>query len=212
MGTLFPASMRASARRKPKWPTYGDYLSRVRPRQLAKPSSLGPATATRAKPEEDFVAEDLLQRLADERELNALLIRYCRGVDRCDEELIRSCYHPDAMDDHGAFKGSGWDFAAYITKAHKGRPLKQHALSNVSLEIRGDIAWGESYSEMRTTTASGELVYGFGRYIDRFERRGGEWRIADRRVTVEGVASASGFDASDFVQGRQDRSDPSYER
>jgi hypothetical protein len=161
---------------------------------------------------EDCVAEDLLQRLDDERELNALLIRYCRGVDRCDEELIRSCYHPDAVDDHGTFKGAGWDFAAYVTKAHRGQPLKQHALSNVSLEIRGDMAWGESYAEMRTTTAAGELVYGFGRYIDRFERRGGEWKIADRRVTLEGVAGGSGFDARDFVQGRQDRSDPSYER
>lgn len=153
-----------------------------------------------------------MQRLFDEHELTSLLIRYCRGVDRCDEALIRSCYHPEAQDDHGTFKGSGWDFAAYVTRSHRGQPLKQHALTNISLEIDGDAAWGESYAEMRTTSDAGELVYGFGRYIDRFERRDGEWKIADRRVTVEGVAGASGFDPKDFVQARQDRSDPSYER
>ena len=156
--------------------------------------------------------EALLQQLADERELTALMVRYCRGVDRCDEELIRSCYHPDALDDHGTFKGTGYGFAAYVTKSHRGSALKQHALTNITLDIKGDVAWGESYSEMRTTSAAGELIYGFGRYIDRFERRDGAWKILDRKVTVEGVAGNSGFNAADFVQGRQDRTDPSYDR
>jgi len=158
------------------------------------------------------VDAQLARLMADERELNALLVRYCRAVDRCDEALLRTCYHPDSFDDHGTFKGSGWEFAAYIVKAHRERRLTQHAVSNVTLDVRGEVAFGESYTEMRTTAEDGQLVYGFGRYIDRFERRDGEWKIAHRRVTVEGVAGASGFDPSDFVRASRDRSDPSYER
>ena len=155
---------------------------------------------------------DLFRLMADERELNQLLIRYCRGVDRCDEALLRSCYHPDSFDDHGTFKGTGWEFAADIMRRHPAQPLGQHVLTNVTLDVRGDIAFGESYVEMRTTGADGQLVSGFGRYVDKFERRDGEWKILHRRVTVEGLSGASGFKTDDFVQGRKDRSDPSYDR
>lgn len=149
---------------------------------------------------------------ADERELHGLLVRYCRAVDRCDEELLRSCYHPDGIDDHGSFKGLGHEFAAYVTAKHRGGPLTQHAIGNVTLDIQGDLAFGETYVMMRTSDQQGQLVLGFGRYIDRFERRDDVWRIAYRRVTVEGLSGGSGFDASDFTAARQDRSDPSYER
>ena len=155
---------------------------------------------------------DVTQLRADERELNALLVRFCRGVDRSDEELLRSCYHPDAIDDHGTFKGSGWEFAAFLVAAPRDRPLTQHALSNVTLEVRGDVAFGESYVQLRTTDQSGEPMFGFGRYIDRFERRDGAWKIAYRRVTLEGIAGATGYKPSDFVQATRDRTDPSYER
>ncbi|MEY3566868.1 MAG: hypothetical protein RLZ19_882, partial [Actinomycetota bacterium] len=34
-----------------------------------------------------------------------VVYRYARGVDRRDFDLVRSCYHPDATDDHGPFTG-----------------------------------------------------------------------------------------------------------
>jgi ketosteroid isomerase-like protein len=156
---------------------------------------------------------DVLQQIADERALQELLTRYARGVDRCDLELLRSCYHDDALDDHGWFRGPGHDFAAAVIDKFKGGPLTQHAVSNARFDVRGDVAYGESCAMLRTTNADGEIVIGFGRYIDRLERRHGEWRIADRRVTVEGSpAGLEHVDASLFVSATQDRDDPSYVR
>lgn len=55
-----------------------------------------------------------VQTLLDQQAVYEVLVRYCRGVDRCDEELLRSVYHADAYDDHGYWKGNGQDFAAFV--------------------------------------------------------------------------------------------------
>ena len=46
-----------------------------------------------------------LRRLLDEEAIKKVHLRYCRGIDRRDWELLRSCYHPDALDDHGDYVG-----------------------------------------------------------------------------------------------------------
>lgn len=74
------------------------------------------------------------------------------------------------------------------------------------------MAFVESYVQLRSELPEGALVSGFGRYIDRFERREGAWRIARRHVTVEGVSAASGFRTDQFVAAWRDRQDPCYER
>jgi SnoaL-like domain len=42
-----------------------------------------------------------LAHLLDESAIRQLLARYSRAIDRRDYELLRSCYHPDAVDEHG---------------------------------------------------------------------------------------------------------------
>jgi hypothetical protein len=42
-----------------------------------------------------------VQRLVDEAEVRNVHLRYCRGLDRRDWELVESCYHPDAIEYHG---------------------------------------------------------------------------------------------------------------
>ena len=156
--------------------------------------------------------DDELRVLLDQQELASLVTRVCRAVDRCDEELLLSCYHPDAIDDHGSVKGSPTDLLAHLRKAtmDPARGPVQHSVTNMLFDVRGDEAWGESYVESRVVMPDGTLQVGMGRYVDRYQRRQGEWRIAHRRVILE--ASRPGFDTSDFVQGRRDRTDPSYER
>ncbi|MBV9995334.1 MAG: nuclear transport factor 2 family protein [Caulobacteraceae bacterium] len=151
-----------------------------------------------------------IQTLLDQQAIHDLVVRLTRAQDRCDRELLLSCYHPDARDEHGPFKGSPTEFADWVFPHIRRMRFIQHRVSNVLIEVRGDVAYGESYAFEEGETLDGSKVTGCGRYIDRFERRNGEWRIALRRVILEGVAP--GFDASDFFPSLQSREDISYER
>jgi hypothetical protein len=130
-----------------------------------------------------------IQRLLDEREIRDVLARYCRGVDRADEALVASVYHPDAVDDHGVFRGSGAEFARLIGPTMKQTcDASQHFLGQSSIEIQGDRAHAETYVIAVHRRGDGEDVQleTFGaRYLDRLSRRAGEWRIDERVVVNE---------------------------
>jgi proline racemase len=48
--------------------------------------------------------EGRLRALEDQQAIRDVLMRYARGVDRCDLDLLKPAYHEDAYDDHGFFK------------------------------------------------------------------------------------------------------------
>ncbi len=54
-------------------------------------------------------------------------------------------------------------------------------------------------------------MHSAGRYIDRFEKRGGQWRIASRVVAVEKATLLPADSGPRPARvGRRDRQDPSY--
>lgn len=56
-----------------------------------------------------------LRRLRDRQQIEDVLVRYSRAIDRADIELLRSCYHEDATEDHGGvFKGRAQDYVERI--------------------------------------------------------------------------------------------------
>jgi len=155
--------------------------------------------------------EARLQELCDKQELLELNLRYCRAVDRCDLPLLLSCFHPDAVDDHGTFRGSPADVFPAILEKMRGMPPAQHILDNALFTVEGDVAWGELYMSVRTADADASSPPdSFGRNLDRYERRNAEWRIAERRVIIERFFPDREVDASRFLAGRKDRLDPSY--
>ena len=67
------------------------------------------------------------------------------------------------------------------------RPLKacKHTLTNVLIELRGDIALSEAHylgfqRQWDEATQTYEDYFNAGRYLDRFERRAGQWKIVRR--------------------------------
>ncbi|MEE2662979.1 MAG: nuclear transport factor 2 family protein [Myxococcota bacterium] len=156
------------------------------------------------------------QRTADREAIYAQLARYCRGVDRRDDELLRSVYWPDAYDHHGHFEGDLEGFIRFVNEAvHARFRCTMHKLGNALIEIDGDTAHCETYAighhvREEADRDIDDLVMGL-RYIDRFERRAGEWRIARREVRYE-WQRLDRLDQRDpeWTLGRQDRSDPVY--
>lgn len=168
-----------------------------------------------------------LANMMSKMEIHEVLMRYGRGVDRADEALLKSCYHPDATEEHGStYAGPAH---AYIEGA-VGRIRKMgtmaHYICNVHIELEGEIAWVEAYvlTFARFITREGEDWDTFtgGRICDRFERRDGEWKIAHRKMAFDwnrDVPSSEGwclgmFNPSDpkMVMGRKDEKDLSYQR
>lgn len=132
---------------------------------------------------------DAWQALLDREAIRDCLYRYCRGIDRCDEAALRSAYWPDATDCHGAWKGSATGFIDQaLTKLRQGG-RRVHQISNILIELAGDVAAVESsfIALQSTATQPGRETFLCGRYVDRFERRQGEWRVADRTVVYDWI-------------------------
>jgi hypothetical protein len=131
-----------------------------------------------------------LQALLDKQAIREVVYRYCRGIDRYDLELVRSCYHPGATDDHGSFSGPVDEFLLWVDRLLSRYTLTMHLVGNVLIELdeSGDTAACETYGVSLHKSDDPKpymnLATGF-RYLDRFERRDDEWRIAERTAVGE---------------------------
>jgi ketosteroid isomerase-like protein len=130
-----------------------------------------------------------LQSLLDREAIRDCLLRYCRGIDRCDEQALRSAYWEDATDCHGAWNGSAAGFIEQaLTRLRQGG-RRVHQLTNVLIDLHGDVAAVESsFFALQATAAQPDReTFLCGRYVDRFERRNGEWRVAARTVVYDWI-------------------------
>ncbi len=148
------------------------------------------------------------QAWTDKLELAELLAVLSSAVDRADRERIASCYTEDSFDDHGTFKGTGGDFAEFVSRPGPMSSM-HHLLGQSVFDVRGDEAWGETFYGFHGGAGSAQ-VSGHGRYVDYFRRIEGAWRLAYRRVVPDAVPT--GDDPGAYTQPRRDRDDPSYDR
>jgi hypothetical protein len=166
----------------------------------------------------------VVQVLADEREIRRVVLRYCRGVDRGDVELIRSCYHPGSTDVHGNYRGDGRAFADYVVPVlGKRYAATTHAVHDSLIELEDASAHVETYFVAYHLSAEpidqAHLYVFGGRYVDRFERRASGWAISDRVVVRDWTVRhplppddiRRELDAAQvFHAGRRDRDDLAY--
>jgi ketosteroid isomerase-like protein len=127
--------------------------------------------------------ERMVRELHDRQAIRDQINNYCRGVDRMDRSLLLSVYHPDAIDDHGLFVGGPEAFADWAFGYHGTmQSAHQHIVTNHTCELDGDTAHTETYWLFAGVNKDGSpATIGGGRYIDRFEKRNGNWRIAARK-------------------------------
>jgi hypothetical protein len=162
-----------------------------------------------------------VQALLDQQAIREVVLRYCRGIDRLDLELVRSCYHPDATDEHGTFTGTPDEFVAWVGDVIARFTGTMHVVANQLVEVDGAAArsetygiayhWGDPRDDHRRNFTTGF------RYVDRFERRDGDWRIASRVAVREWTQKVTPDQqwilppARDGRRGRRDRTDAAYE-
>lgn len=131
-----------------------------------------------------------LTALMDREAIRDCIYRYCRGIDRADEAALRSSYWPDAQDRHGPYAGPVEGFIDWAKRVWKTQPRNIHQVSNILIEFHGtDAAAVETYFNalQRGPGPDGvaRQVLLAGRYCDRFEKRGSEWRVAQRTVVYD---------------------------
>ncbi len=160
-----------------------------------------------------------MTRLEDRLDIQDVLFRYARAVDRLDHDGIAACYFDDAIDTHGGYVGDAAGLVDDIRDRHRTIDSSQHYVTNVLIDFDGDDrAFVESYclcflrQQAEAGSREHESVVVRCRYVDRFERRDGEWRIADRVVVFDESLSQRVVDSLDpaWVASRRDTTDPVY--
>lgn len=147
-----------------------------------------------------------IEEIGARMEIYDVLNRYVRGVDRRDSELLQSAYFADAVDirSYSPDELSPAQFAARVVQGFGEVPeMAQHHMTNVHYDIDLDrgVADIESYAicfhpvgpgtSLLLQPSDGETHVRFvgTRYVDRFERRDGEWRIARRVALIDWARS-----------------------
>lgn len=163
--------------------------------------------------------ETVVRELHDRQAIRDVVNRYSRAVDRQDKALLLSCYHPEAIDDHGMFVGPAHEFFDWTDPSHlnmfKGH---QHVICNHLCELDGNTAHCETYYFFAGMIKdSNQLAMSGGRYIDRMEKRNSEWRIVARKCVVEwGSDNMTSEEMAQVYAAvgnvARDKSDLSYDR
>jgi hypothetical protein len=139
----------------------------------------------------DGPLEDLLAK----QQIRDAMARYARGIDRRDEALVRSAYHEDSVDNHGfGMDGPGWNLAALTRRDGQGFPEEwtssTHILGQHYIEVDGDTANSEVYFESIARLKDPDdmewRLINSCRYLDRWLRRDGQFRIIKRTVVYDG--------------------------
>lgn len=157
--------------------------------------------------------------LADTAEINALLARYVHSMNRANPEVIKSCYHPDSIEEHGPYKGTGAEFVDAPRELVVQSVLHVLGIPHfVSLDRSLACTETGFVCTMYVKFAAAEppvFVEAYGRFLDRLERRGGgPWLIAHRRVVIDHsreTAQGQPWRAEQhYLRGLRTKDDPVY--
>jgi len=170
----------------------------------------------------DADLQSALKHLVDRSAIIELVHAYARAADRRDQTAMRTLYHDGATDDHGGFfKGLAEDFIKALPQIQAPMQILHHNITTTNIAIEHDNAEGEiyvlAYHKVATANGSLDLLIG-GRYLDRYQKRSGQWKFTHRAVIADWatVNDPSVVDLSHPLLagsyfGKSDSSDPAYD-
>ena len=128
--------------------------------------------------------------LADRQAITDVLVEYCCALDLMDLPALAALFTDDCVVEYGP-----GEFLRSRGSAALGKSLERmwrwsrtsHHLSNVLIRFTGnDTAFSRSYVHAWHERPDGSTATIFGQYHDRFVRREQGWRIAERRMLMNG--------------------------
>jgi hypothetical protein len=171
-----------------------------------------------------------LDQVIATHDIQQVLARYCRGMDRMDADLTLECFEPDAhLEYHGLYRGDPAGFVRWLWPVHASLVGHTHQIQNSIVDlVDGDD--GAAVSEAYVTVTlravlDGELVdlIGRGRYLDEWTNASGRWAICGRRYVSDLTTVVSAGDRGRFSglltpavsdppawRGARDTTDASY--
>lgn len=184
------------------------------------------------------MADDWIVELQAKQAITEVIYRYARAIDRMDEQLLRSVFHPGSRHSHfyegpssdpgiPSSKESPGDFVAFALGVLSAYSRTHHQLGNTLIQLLGDGAavaetYFTAYHRLRArgdplapqNAYDTEMDYLVGgRYLDRFECHDNEWKIVQRTGMTDWVrlepACSQGFnDIAANTIGRRAPDDP----
>jgi hypothetical protein len=129
-----------------------------------------------------------LEALLEREQIRDCIARLARGEDRRDANLISAAYWPDSTSDYGVFSGNFDEYLAWVVPGSPAIPVTQHVLGQSVIDLKGATALIEthvtSYHRVNMGEEERDTVVG-GRYLDRMEKRDGQWRIVQRTMLYD---------------------------
>lgn len=136
------------------------------------------------------------RRLTDQRDIENLLVDYCRYLDRMDLDSLADLFLPDAQVEYGEgpLLRSEGNAALRMSLTRMWRWKRTaHHLSNVRIWFEGEeTARGESSVLAWHENQTGGTAIVWGLYRDLFRLTQDGWRIATRRMEMQGADSGFG--------------------
>ena len=168
------------------------------------------------------MTDTAIETLLNKQAITEVLYRYCRAMDRIDQAMTLSIWHPDGTCNYSGTAGVPdmlfRDYLAGSTKARQGFANHSHQIANILIGVEGRRAVSEAYftAALQTVPADGTVTEHLwrGRYLDRWSKRAGTWAIDHRQVVFD---SYTPYDfPADRLKGmplnlsRRGQDDPSY--
>jgi len=172
------------------------------------------------------------ERIVSRLQIQDLMFRWCRAVDRLDRQGMLDIFWPGAIDSHGPYIGPAEGLVEWILVRHRPIATSSHFIGNMLIEFASDdVALVETYvrtiqqypAEAKqqlaqlTGGAAGDEstpmdMFTSSRYLDRMERREGEWRVAHRDLIqdwkqIVDVKYRALVPAEGWIIGRRDGED-----